>query len=99
MMVLDLADLLGQVQERGYTHNFAYESHLFVKPDAPGASADERRWIVDSRTVDTGTDPGDDATIYLIETASGQRGFLIAPYSFHTDARKAAFIDRLEKTA
>lgn len=91
---MDLADVLGQVQERGFTHDFAYESHQSVKRDVAG----ERRWIVDSRTVDTGTDPGDDATIYLIETASGQRGFLIAPYSFHTDARKAAFIDGLERT-
>ena len=46
-------------------------------------------------TFDSGTDPGDDVTIYLIESSSGLNGYLILSDSFHTDLRKAAFIDVL----
>jgi hypothetical protein len=46
-------------------------------------------------TFDNGTDPGDDVTMYLIESRSGPQGYLILSDSFHTDPRKAAFIDAL----
>ncbi len=44
---------------------------------------------------DCGTDPGDDVTMYLIESNSGRKGYLILSDSFHADPRKAAFIDAL----
>jgi len=46
-------------------------------------------------TMDGGTDPGDDVTMYLIESTSGLKGFLILSDSFHADPRKAAFINSL----
>jgi len=46
-------------------------------------------------TFDNGTDPGDDVTMYLIGSSSGLNGYLILSDSFHTDPRKAAFIDAL----
>jgi hypothetical protein len=56
------------------------------------------RWtneLVEYVTFDNGTDPGDDVTMYLIESRSGPQGYLILSDSFHTDPRKAAFIDAL----
>jgi hypothetical protein len=50
--------------------------------------------VVDSISFDGGADPGDDVTMYLIETPS-EKGYLIVPDSFHIDPRKAAFIDAL----
>ena len=46
-------------------------------------------------TFDSGTDPGDEVTMYLIDSISGLNGYLILSDSFHTDPRKAAFIDAL----
>lgn len=92
---MDLAELMGDVERRGFTHNFAYESgELHCSEHGECVSADEAR-IVDSRSVDTGTDPGDDATVYLIQTESGLKGYLILASPFYADPEKAAFIDRL----
>ena len=88
-MVNNLADFQAEVIARGYTRNFAN--------DARSATADfasELR-IVEYVAFDGGTDPGDDVTMYLIESTSGLKGYLILADSFHTDPRKAAFIGAL----
>ena len=88
-MANDLTDVQAAAIARGYTHDFAFK--------LKSASADiisELR-IVEYVTFDSGTDPGDDVTMYLIESTSGLKGYLILSDSFHTDPRKAAFIDAL----
>ncbi len=85
----DLADFQAEAIEGGYTHDFAVDAK-----SAPANIASELR-IVETLTVDGGTDPGDDVTIYLIESRGGLHGYLILSDSFHTDPRKAAFIDAL----
>ena len=85
----DLADFQVEVIARGYKHDFAF--------DLRSAAADitnELR-IAEYVTFDCGTDPGDDVTMYLIESRSGPQGYLILSDSFHTDPQKAAFIDAL----
>jgi len=88
-MVNDLADFQAEVIARGYTHDFAFDGR-----SAPADIASELR-VVECVTFDSGTDPGDEVTMYLIESTSGLKGYLILSDSFHTDPRKAAFIDRL----
>ncbi len=85
----DLADFQVEVIARGYTHDFAI--------DLRSAAADitNELHIVEYVTFDYGTDPGDDVTMYLIESQNGPQGYLILSDSFHTDPRKAAFIDAL----
>ncbi len=88
-MANNLADFQAEAIARGYTHNFANDAM-----SAPADFASELR-VVEYVTFDSGTDPGDDATIYLIESRHGSKGYLILSDSFHTDPRKAAFIDVL----
>ncbi len=88
-MANDLADFQAEAIARGYTHDFAFN----VKSAHAVAISDLR--IVQYVTFDSGTDPGDDVTMYLIESTSGLKGYLILSDSFHTDPRKAAFIDAL----
>jgi len=88
-MAIDLADYQAEAIAHGYTHNFAFDAR-----SAPAAIASELR-IVEYVTFDNGTDPGDDVTMYLIESPDGPQGYLILSDSFHTDPRKAAFIDAL----
>jgi hypothetical protein len=87
-MAHDLAELQQQVIARGYAHDFG---------DVRGPQLDlvamELR-LVDSVSFDSGTDPGDDVTMYLIEV-NGEKGYLILSDSFHVDPRKAALIDAL----
>ncbi len=88
-MANDLAGFQAEAIARGYTRNLALEAR-----SAAAANAKELR-IVEYVTFDSGTDPGDDVTMYLIKSTSGLKGYLILSDSFHTDPRKAAFIDTL----
>ncbi len=85
----DLADFQAEAIARGYVHDFAFD----IK-SAPVEIANELR-IVEYVSFDNGTDPGDEVTMYLIDSMSGLNGYLILSDSFHTDPRKAAFIDAL----
>ena len=85
-MANDLADFQATAITRGYTHDFGF--------DAKSAPVNEIR-VVEYVTFDSGTDPGDDVSMYLIESSSGPNGYLILSDSFHIDPRKAAFIDAL----
>jgi len=64
-----------------------------------GPTAEPSAWlelrIVESVSLDNGTDPGDDVTLYLIESSAGLKGYLMLSDSFHADPEKAAFIDAL----
>lgn len=85
----DLADFQAEAIADGYTHNFALDVR-----SAP-ADVGNQLSIAQSKTFDIGTDPGDDVTMYLIESTSGPNGYLIISDSFHVDPYKAAFIDAL----
>ncbi len=88
-MAKDLADYQTEAIANGYTHDFGFDGR-----SAPADIANELR-IVEYVSFDSGTDPGDDVTMYLIESNSRRKGYLILSDSFHADPRKAAFIDAL----
>ena len=92
---MGLADVLGAAEARGFTHNFAWNGAELRCSEHGECVAERDARIVDSIPVDMGTDPGDDATIYLIEAAAGLKGYMILADPFHADPDKAAFIDRL----
>ena len=64
MTAKDLAELQEEVSARGYTHNFGGSN-----TPLPEIIASDLR-VVGSVSVDSGTDPGDDATIYLSRRTS-----------------------------
>ena len=88
-MVKDLTEYQAEAIACGYTHDFGFDGK-----SAPSDIANELR-VVDYVSFDNGTDPGDDSTMYLIESTSGLKGYLILSDSFHADPRKSAFIDAL----
>ncbi len=88
-MAYDLADYQAEAIARGYLHDFGFDAR-----SAPADIVSELH-VTEYVTFDSGTDPGDDVTMYLIESTSGLKGYLILSDSFHTDPRKAAFIDAL----
>jgi hypothetical protein len=91
----DLAEVLDKVVARGFTHDFSCDGKsLWSKNTKEPLQLDELR-IVESIQFDSGTDPGDDVTLFLIESTRGTNGYLMISDSFHTDPRKARFIDAL----
>ena len=88
-MAKDLADCQAEAIAQGYTHDFGFDAR-----SAPADVTNQLR-VVEYVSFDSGTDPGDDVTMYLIESTSGLKGYLILSDSYHADPRKAAFIDAL----
>jgi len=88
-MTKNLAEFQAEAIAHGYTHNYASEAK------SPLVDIANELQVVESVAFDSGTDPGDDVTMYLIESASGQKGYIILSDSFHADPGKAAFIDAL----
>jgi len=94
---MTLAELQENAIRHGFSHHFVYEAGG-VRCDGSGpvyAAADLK--IVHSNSVDAGTDPGDEATLYMIEARDGTKGMMIIPSSFHADPDKAQLIDELRK--
>lgn len=90
---MDVSELLEQAKRRGFRNNFAIEDDHLVCPDTGEKFERDEATIVWSEAVDMGTDPGDDATIFLIETMSGCKGYLLVASSFYADPRKTALLD------
>ena len=94
-MYQDLADAIEDIREKGYTHLFEVDdTHMKCKKIDEKFSIDQLR-IVTSYQFDQGTDPGDDSSLYLIETDSGVKGYLVGGTTIYRDREKAEFLDRL----
>lgn len=93
----DISQLLRRAEARGFTHNFAIEDEALCCHESGERFEPGDARIVWSQAVDMGTDPGDDATLYLIETSTGDKGYMVLANSFYVDPRKAAFIDSIAR--
>ena len=91
----DLAELLEQLRQQGFVRCFDGDSEYLSSAGKPNDQNVGSVRLVDVLQLDAGTDPGDDVTVYLLETDSGIRGYLLIPDSFHTDPSKARFVDAL----
>ncbi len=91
--VRELADLLDQLRHQGFDRCFDGDVEYLSSAREPGNQDLVR--LVDVIQLDAGTDPGDDVTVFLLETDSGIRGYLLVPDSFHADPGKARFVDAL----
>tara|TARA_R110002096_G_scaffold46310_21_gene123586 strand:- start:6754 stop:7053 length:300 start_codon:yes stop_codon:yes gene_type:complete len=93
---MNLIDIIEEARERGFGHNLVCDDGGLICADSGERFDVDDGWIADSRSTDMGTDPGDDSTVYLIETGSGQRGYVIVPASFYVEPQKASVIDALK---
>ncbi len=93
---MTLIDILDDARARGFSHNLAYDDNELVCAELGKHYDAANSFIVDSKSADAGTDPGDDVTVYFIETGEGDRGYIIVPASIYAEPAKAAFIDRLK---
>ena len=91
----ELAEVLELVQRQGFKHSFGSEAGSLSLAGEQSTWSPAQARVMDVISLDAGTDPGDDVTVYLLETDSGIRGYLLVPDSFHADPGKAALVDAL----
>ena len=96
-MYRDLAEALEESKEKGYTHLFEVKENCLKCDHDESEFGIEKLHIASSYHFDQGTDPGDDSSLFLIETDSGIKGYLIAGATIYRDRAKAEFLDKLLK--
>ncbi|MFH1805745.1 MAG: phosphoribosylpyrophosphate synthetase [Pseudomonadota bacterium] len=94
---MNLSDLQEDAIRKGFTHHFSHAGTHVTCDGKDTAYQPCDLTLVHSNSVDNGTDPGDDATLYLIEAPDGIKGTMIVPSSFYTDPEKADLIDHLQR--
>ena len=91
----ELANVLELLKRQGFDRCFDSRTGYLSLAGEQGTWNAEQARVVDVIGLDGGSDPGDDVTVFLLETDSGIRGYLLVPDSFHTDPDKAALVDAL----
>lgn len=94
-MYSDLSEAIADIKSRGYTQVFNYAEDGLGVDGLTNSYPVEKLRVVDTIGMDQGTDPGDDATLYLIESEDGVKGYLAMPAGQFADPAKAALVDRL----
>lgn len=94
-MYQDLAEAVEDIREKGYTHLFEVHENALACDDLDREFPAGQLRIVATYQFDRGTDPGDDSSLYLIETDSGVKGYLVGGTTIYQDREKAEFLDKL----
>ena len=94
---MNLLELQEDAIAKGYVHRFSCSGNHVICDGRNERYHAKDLAIVSSNSVDLGTDPGDDATLYLIEASDGTKGTLIMPASVYADHDKADLIDHLRR--
>jgi hypothetical protein len=87
-----LSEILSDLEARGFRALHLESGRL--RDDGGEIQSDDIQ-LLDTIATDCGTDPGDDATIYLLRAGTGLQGYLMLPDGAHADPAKARFVDRL----
>ena len=96
-MYNDLADAVEQLEEEG-VRNLSHNKHqndflaLMNNPDMVSQTS-----ILGTYTFDECTDPGDEATLYILQLPEQKKGYLILGFGKYQDPEKADLIDMLKE--
>ncbi|MCA1802496.1 MAG: hypothetical protein LC662_08565 [Rhodothermaceae bacterium] len=97
-MYTDLAEAVEDLNKRGYDNLFEPDDNAFYCSRLDLREKVPNMMIVETWQFDQGTDPGDESTIYALETKDGIKGYIIISFGTHIDPRKANLIDQLIKS-
>jgi hypothetical protein len=97
-MYTDLAEAVEDLKKRGYNNLFEPDDDAFYCSKLDMHEKVPNMKIVETWQFDQGTDPGDESTIYALETKDGIKGYIITSFGTHIDPRKAKLIDQMIKS-
>ena len=88
-----VTDAINQLRAKGFTLDFNLEKNR-VKVNENEFTADEIE-IVDLYRYEGASDPGDEATVYALESKSGLKGVLVTGYGASTDKESEELLSQL----
>ncbi|MDX1639590.1 MAG: hypothetical protein R3281_16620 [Balneolaceae bacterium] len=94
-MYKNLAEAIESAKEKGYIHLFEVGENSLTCNELDREFSSDSLQIAASFHFDRGTNPGDDASLYLIETDTGAKGYIVTGYTTYTNRTKAEFLDKL----
>ncbi len=94
-MYRDLAEAVEDAKENGYDNLFEVEENGLISKNLKQRFSPDQLSIVASYHFDQGTSAGDDSSLFLIETTSGEKGYLSTSYTTYRNVEKAEFLDKL----
>ncbi|MEX1063543.1 MAG: hypothetical protein WEC12_08060 [Balneolaceae bacterium] len=96
-MYTDLAHAVEDLKEQGF-RNLLKDKKTGEDMQSGELPDDlEGTTILQTFRFDKGTDPGDEATVYVLELPDKSRGFLVLSFGVYQDPDKARLIDQLKK--
>lgn len=97
-MAKDIPVLMEEAAARGFTLNFeTREDEVFCRKTGR-AYTSEAITLIETMHKDAGTDPGDEATLFLLEAEDGDRGVLLIGNPASLSSAERAILDRLDRT-
>jgi hypothetical protein len=97
-MVKDIPALMEAAAARGFTLNFEMlEDDLYCRKTRL-AHPIGAMTLIETLQMDGGTDPGDEATLFLLESENGDRGVLLIGNPAHLSPAERAVLERLDRT-
>lgn len=96
-MSKDIPALMEEAESKGFTHHFETQSKALYCRETQTAYALGQIKIIETLFKDAGTDPGDEATLYLLEAEDGTRGMLLIGNPASLSAPERAVLDQLTR--
>ncbi len=94
-MYEDLADAVESLKDKGYTHTFEPGEKCVFCPQLDQEFPLEEIKIVKKYTFNQDTDPGNESSVFALESESGVKGTLIFSFGTYIDRDEAHVINYL----
>lgn len=94
-MAKDIPALMEEAEAKGFTHHFETQSKALYCRETHTAYGLGQIQVIETLHKDAGTDPGDEATLYLLEAQGGMRGMLLIGNPASLSAPERALLDQL----
>jgi hypothetical protein len=88
-----VSNAISKLREQGFTLDFNLKGNSLVCNEA--ALRPEDFEIVDTYRYEGDSDPGDEAVVYAIRSASGLKGILVAGYGTTADSASTELLKKL----
>lgn len=90
-----ISEAINAFKRQGYTIDFNLSENCIVCEDEKGKFTTEDFEIVNLFRYEGDSDPGDEATVYAIESKSGLKGILVSGYGISSDSATTKTLEKL----
>lgn len=91
-----LTEQIAELQERGYTYDFALQENGLVCKSLDRSFRPNQFTIVETHRFEGMSNPSDNSVLYAIQSTDGIKGTLVDAYGAYTDPLSAEMIKKLQ---